>query len=81
MPTKKGAGGRQQNYDSRTGRFAKTDYAKLYPPSNQHVKKKREKERSKEEKPYSIERRIAEILCSSKFFARLNLMCPGVCNV
>ena len=25
MPTKKGAGGRQQNYDPRTGRFAKTD--------------------------------------------------------
>ena len=26
MPTKKGAGGRQQNYDPRTGRFAKTNY-------------------------------------------------------
>ena len=26
MPTKKGAGGRQQNYDPRTGRFAKTNF-------------------------------------------------------
>ena len=29
MPTKKGAGGRQQNYDPRTGRFAKTSYATI----------------------------------------------------
>ena len=43
MPTKKGAGGRQQNYDSRTGRFAKTDYAKLYPPSEPTRKEKARK--------------------------------------
>lgn len=30
MPTKKGAGGRQQNYDPRTGRFVKTDYTTLF---------------------------------------------------
>jgi hypothetical protein len=29
MPMKKGAGGRQQNYDPHTGRFAKTDFATL----------------------------------------------------
>ena len=29
MPTKKGAGGRQQNYDPRTGKFTKTDFATL----------------------------------------------------
>ena len=40
MPTKKGAGGRQQNYDPRTGRFAKTDYAKLYPPREPTRKEK-----------------------------------------
>ena len=46
MPTKKGAGGRQQNYDPRTGRFAKTDYAKLYPPREPT---RREKARKREE--------------------------------
>jgi len=42
MPTKKGAGGRQQNYDSH-GRYAKTDYAKLYytPPSRKQKAQKR----------------------------------------
>ena len=48
MPTKKGAGGRQQNYDPHTGRFAKTDYAKLYPPREPRCKekaRKREEER------------------------------------
>ena len=29
MPTKKGAGGRQQNYDPHTGKFAKTDFSTL----------------------------------------------------
>ncbi|MBE5743334.1 MAG: hypothetical protein E7358_01285 [Clostridiales bacterium] len=35
MPTKKGAGGRQQNYNPNTGRYEKVDYAKLYytPPT------------------------------------------------
>ena len=50
MPTKKGAGGRQQNYDPRTGRFAKTDYAKLYPPrepTRKEKARKREEERRK----------------------------------
>lgn len=45
MPTKKGAGGRQQNYDPRTGRFAKMDYLKLYPPREPT---RREKARKKE---------------------------------
>ena len=47
MPTKKGAGGRQQNYDPHTGKFAKTDYAKLYPPKEPT---RREKARKREEK-------------------------------
>lgn len=48
MPTKKGAGGRQQNYDPHTGRFAKTDYAKLYPkrePTRKEKARKREEQR------------------------------------
>ena len=48
MPTKKGAGGRQQNYDPHTGRFAKTDYEKLYPPrqpTRKEQARKREEER------------------------------------
>ena len=43
MPTKKGAGGRLQNYDPTTGRFAKTDYAKLYPPREPTRKEKARK--------------------------------------
>lgn len=50
MPTKKGAGGRQQNYNSRTGRYEKVDYAKLYyrPPSRRE-KAQRRKEAKQEE--------------------------------
>ena len=50
MPTKKGAGGRQQNYNSRTGRYEKVDYAKLYyiPPSRKE-KTQRRRELKKEE--------------------------------
>ena len=43
MPTKKGAGGRQQNYDPHTGRFAKKDYTKLYPPRELTRKEKAQK--------------------------------------
>lgn len=48
MPTKIGAGGRQQNYDPHTGRFAKTDYAKLFPlrePTRKEKARKREEQR------------------------------------
>lgn len=45
MPTKKGAGGRQQNYDSR-GRYSKTYYFTFETPKIS----KREKARRKEEK-------------------------------
>jgi hypothetical protein len=50
MPTKKGAGGRQQNYNSRTGRYEKVDYAKLYyiPPSRKE-KTQRRRELKQEE--------------------------------
>ena len=43
MPTKKGAGGRQQNYNARTGRYEKIDYANLYykPPSKKEKDEKR----------------------------------------
>lgn len=47
MPTKIGAGGRQQNYDPRTGRFAKTDYSKLYPPAKPTRKEKAAKREAK----------------------------------
>jgi hypothetical protein len=50
MPTKKGAGGRQQNYNARTGRYEKVDYAKLYyiPPSRKE-KTQRRRELKQEE--------------------------------
>jgi hypothetical protein len=43
MPTKKGAGGRQQNYNARTGRYEKIDYTKLYyrPPTRKEKAQKR----------------------------------------
>ena len=37
---------------------------------NRHARKKHENERNKEEKPYSIERRIAETLWSLMFFVQ-----------
>ena len=48
MPTKKGAGGRQQNYDPRTERFTKTNYADTflnYTPSRREKSRKKEAER------------------------------------
>ena len=54
MPTKKGAGGRQQNYDPHTGRFAKADYAKLYPPREPTRKEKaRKREEQRREVLYN----------------------------
>ena len=49
MPTKKGAGGRQQNYDPHTGRFAKTNFFVLPPiqPTRKEKAQKRERERRK----------------------------------
>lgn len=69
MPTKKGAGGRQQNYDPRTGRFATTDYAKLYPPREPTRKEKARK--LEEEKRQNLFNRaknsrdplVFEVLC------------------
>jgi hypothetical protein len=50
MPTKRGAGGRQQNYDPRTGRFAKTNFALLFPPQPPTRKEKaRKKEAQRRE--------------------------------
>ena len=50
MPTKRGAGGRQQNYDPRTGRFAKTNFALLCPPQPPTRKEKaRKKEAQRRE--------------------------------
>ncbi len=44
MATKKGAGGRQQNYNPHTGRYTKTDYSILVPqPTRKEKAQKREK--------------------------------------
>ncbi len=44
MPTKKGAGGRQQNYNPHTGKYAKTDYSILVSqPTRKEKAQKREK--------------------------------------
>ena len=49
MPTKRGAGGRQQNYDSH-GRYTKTDYTKLYcAPPTRREKAQRRRELKQEE--------------------------------
>ena len=50
MPTKKGAGGRQQNYNARTGRYEKIDYAKLYyrPPTRKEKTQKRRESKQEE---------------------------------
>ena len=69
MPTKKGAGGRQQNYDPHTGRFAKTDYEKLYPPrqpTRKEQARKREEERRRNlfnRAKNSIDPLLFEVFC------------------
>ena len=81
MPTKKGAGGRQQNYDPHTGRFTKADYAKLYPPREPTRKEKaRKKEEQRREVLYNRAKNSRDPWLF-EVFARSNLMCPGVCNV
>ena len=48
MPTKKGAGGRQQNYNPKSGRYEKVDYSNLYdtpPPRKATAKKRKEAKR------------------------------------
>ena len=45
MPTKKGAGGRQQNYDPHTGRFAKTDYPQKELTRKEKARKREEQRR------------------------------------
>ena len=68
MPTKKGAGGRQQNYDSRTGRFAKTDYTKLYPPQKPTRKEKaRKREAQRREDLYNRARNSKDPLVFDVF--------------
>ena len=80
MPTKKGAGGRQQNYDPRTGRFAKTDYAKLYPP-REPTRKEKARKREEERRQNLFNRaKTVKIPCSSKFFVKLKEICPVQCN-
>ncbi|MBO5223387.1 MAG: hypothetical protein J6C23_02615 [Clostridia bacterium] len=70
MPTKKGAGGRQQNYDPHTGRFAKTDYAKLYPHSKPTRKEKaRKREAQRRESLYNRARNSKDPLVFEVFCA------------
>ena len=53
MPTKKGAGGRQQNYDPNTGRFAKTDYASMFPIQISRRERARKRESARREVLYN----------------------------
>lgn len=70
MPTKKGAGGRQQNYDPHTGRFAKTDYAKLYPPPKPSRKEKaRKREELRREDLYNRAKNTRDPLVFDVFCA------------
>lgn len=50
MPTKKGAGGREQNYNARTGKYEKIDYATLYyTPQTKREKAQRKRNLKQEE--------------------------------
>ena len=55
MPTKKGAGGRQQNYNPRTGRYVKTDYLSLF-TKPQLSKKEKARQREKERREFLFNR-------------------------
>ena len=70
MPTKKGAGGRQQNYSSRTGRYIKTDYAKLYPLRELTRREKaRRKEDNRREAIFNRARNSKDPLLFDVYFA------------
>ena len=78
MPTKKGAGGRQQNYDPRTGRFAKTDYARLYPPKEPTRKEKaRKREEQRKEVLFNRARNSRDPLIFD-VFCEIEAALPGV---
>jgi hypothetical protein len=70
MPTKKGAGGRQQNYDPRTGRFAKTDYTKLYLPKEPTRKEKARKREEERRQNLFNRAKTVEIPWSLMFFVQ-----------
>ena len=53
MPTKKGAGGRPQNYDPHTGRFAKQDPMKILLAPISKEEKKRRAEKARREDLYN----------------------------
>ena len=68
MPTKKGAGGRQQNYDPRTGRFAKTSYATIEQRKPSRKEKTRKIRDIKQEQLFSRARNskdkyVFEVFC------------------
>ena len=68
MPTKKGAGGRQQNYNARTGRYEKVDYAKLYCITPSRKEKTQRRRELKQEKLFnrarnSKDKYIFEVFC------------------
>lgn len=80
MPTKKGAGGRQQNYDPHTGRFAKTNYAKLYPPRELTRKEKaRKREEQRREVLYNRAKNSRDPLLF-EIFCEIESNFPGEIN-
>ena len=70
MPTKKGAGGRQQNYDPRTGRFTKTNYTNLFSPCKPTRKEKaRKRETERRENLYNRAKNSRDPLIFDVFLA------------
>lgn len=70
MPKKKGAGGRLQNYDSKTGRFAKTDYIKFFEEKPLYTRKEKaiKKEENRREQLFnraknSKDELVFEVFC------------------
>lgn len=68
MPTKKGAGGRQQNYDPRTGRFKKTSYLTIEKYKQSRREKRQQRKELKQEELFnraknSKDRYVFEVFC------------------
>lgn len=69
MPTKKGAGGRQQNYDPHTGRFAKTNFFVLPPFQPTRKEKARKKEELRRKNLYDRAKNSKDALVFETFCA------------
>ena len=77
MPTKKGGGGRQQNYNPRTGRFVKMGFVGLEKKVVSRKEKAREKEKNRREILYNRAKNTKDPLLF-EVFCEIEAELPGI---